>query len=446
MVLVRGLENEETYGIWALYLTIITIFESVKQGLLRNPTIKFLSLPEYQDKKGKVQSASLSINVLFSIFCMLIVILFNDVIAGWLKAPPLQPLLWYSFIFILLLIPFNHCEIILQANFRFSGLFWSYFIRQGFFFTGILILYFFFPGYFTLMNLLILQILALLLGVITLIIMSLPYLMKRFRYDGTIVKKLFHFGKFIFGTNLFSNISRSLDHFLTASLLGARGIQYVAYYNTVARINNMIDVPSLAAADVLFPKNVETLEKEGLQKVKYYFERMVGTILALIIPFSLFIFIFPELIIYVLATSEYYGAVPILQLTILFSLVRPLSYQFGSTLDAIGKPHINFWANVFFMAFNLALTYVFLKQYGGMGAAYATVINYIITFFIMIAILKKYIHVELLNILRYIFQSYKDVFRTIRRLIPGSPRSIEQGPLTLDDVPLNPPEEEKKIP
>lgn len=444
MVLVRGLENEETYGIWALYLTIITIFESVKQGLLRNPTIKFLSLPEYQEKKGHVQSASLSINLVFSIICILIVVLLNDVIAGWLKAPLLQPLLWYSFIFILLLIPFNHCEIILQANFRFSGLFWSYFLRQGFFFTGILILYFFFREHFTLMNLLVLQILALFLGVVILLIMSRPYLMKHFQYNGSIVKKLFHFGKFIFGTNLFSNISRSFDHFLTASLLGTRGIQYVAYYNTVARINNMIDVPSLAAADVLFPKNVETLEKEGMQKVKYYFERMVGTILALIIPCSLFIFIFPWFIIEVLATSAYFGAVPILQLTILFSLVRPLSYQFGSTLDAIGKPNINFWANVFFMSLNLGLTYILLKEYGGMGAAYATIINYVITFFIMIAILKKYINVELLNICRYIVISYKDVYRLLRRLFPGSSRSIEQGPLTLDDVPMNPPEEEKK--
>ncbi len=59
----------------------------------------------------------------------------------------------------------------------------------------------------------------------------------------------------------------------------------------------MIDVPSLAAADVLFPKNVETLETDGLGKVKYYLERMMGTILALIVPLSLIIFLFPKLII-----------------------------------------------------------------------------------------------------------------------------------------------------
>jgi lipopolysaccharide exporter len=56
----------------------------------------------------------------------------------------------------------------------------------------------------------------------------------------------------------------------------------------------MLDVPSLAAADVLFPKNVETLETDGLGRVKYYFERMMGTILALIVPISLVIFLLPQ--------------------------------------------------------------------------------------------------------------------------------------------------------
>jgi O-antigen/teichoic acid export membrane protein len=421
MVLVRGLKEEgnETgnYAIWALYLMIITIFETVKQGLLRNPTIKFLSMLENKDNKPAVQSASLLINIIFSVICLVLVIILNENIAQWLKAPPLSKMLLYSTFFIFLLIPFNHCEIILQANFRFSDLFWSYFIRQGFFFIGTVLLYFFLPQYFNLFNLLWLQIAALFLGVLVLFFMARTYLLKRFDFQPEMVKGLFHFGKYIFGTNLFANLARSFDHFITAALLGNAGKPYVAYYNTVARINNMVDVPSLAAADVLFPKNVQTLENEGISKVKYYFEKMVGTLLAVIIPISIFIFMFPKFIIYVLATSDYYGAVPILQLMILFSLVRPLSYQFGSTLDAIGKPNVNFWANFLFMTLQLLLTWFMLNKYGGMGAAYAAAINAVVIFFIMIAILKKYIQVELLNIFHYIWMAYGDVYRMVRKVI-----------------------------
>ncbi len=60
-------------GIWALFLAIFTLIENIKQGLLRNPMIKFLSEPEYVNNRNKVQSASLATNILFSvvIICLL---------------------------------------------------------------------------------------------------------------------------------------------------------------------------------------------------------------------------------------------------------------------------------------------------------------------------------------------------------------------------------------
>jgi hypothetical protein len=52
IILVRALLTEQN-AVWSLYLMILMIFETVKQGLLRNPTIKFLSLPQYANKKTK---------------------------------------------------------------------------------------------------------------------------------------------------------------------------------------------------------------------------------------------------------------------------------------------------------------------------------------------------------------------------------------------------------
>jgi O-antigen/teichoic acid export membrane protein len=231
------------------------------------------------------------------------------------------------------------------------------------------------------------------------------------------MRNMFHFGKYIFGTNLFSNIARSFDHFITAGILTpADGAKYVSYYNVVSRINNMIDVPSLAAADVLFPKNVHTLETDGMGKVKYYFERMMGTILALVVPLSLFIFLFPKFIIYVLTGGNgFTEAVGILQITILFSIVRPLGYQFGSTLDAIGKPQANFYVSVCLTLFNLGATYLCLYHFKGIGAAYATVAFQIVSGITMILILKKYVGVEVKMIFGYMLQAYKDVFGFARR-------------------------------
>lgn len=177
----------------------------------------------------------------------------------------------------------------------------------------------------------------------------------------------------------------------------------------------MVDIPSLAAADVLYPKNVRVLEEEGEEKVKYYFEQIAGTILAFIVPISLFIFFFPRLIIYIIAGPEYYPAVFILQLTILFSISRPLSYQFGSTLDAIGKPQVNFIVNAILMLFNLLVTWLLLKIYGGPGAAYAIVIYYTISAIVMIIVLKKHINISSSNIVRVMMNRYYEGWRAIVR-------------------------------
>lgn len=415
MLVVRGLSKNDN-GEWALFLSTLTLFETIKQGLLRNPTIKFMGLPQYAQNQKAVQTASLCINIFVTILGVLLFSGGSKIIAQYLQSPVLDVLLKWSVIFLLLLIPFNHFEIILQSKFAFSKIFWANFVRQGSFFLSIVIIYFFFPEYLNLIHLVYLQIFSLLLGTIILYVQVQPYWIKGFDWNKKIIIEMFHFGKYIFGTNLFSNISRNFDHYITANILGVDTSKFwVANYNLAARINNMMDVPSLAAADVLFPKNVTTLEESGLGKVKYYFEKMVGTILAVIVPISLFIFIFPKFVIYILADTEYYTAIPILQITILFALVRPISYQYGSTLDAIGKPAINFYTNLIFMIVNLSLTYLGLTYFGGIGAAYATVANNIIIFIIMMVVLKRYINIETKNLFKYMWETYVLIYQKIRR-------------------------------
>ncbi|QEC44874.1 oligosaccharide flippase family protein [Pseudobacter ginsenosidimutans] len=418
MVLARGLSANGSMAIWALYLTILSLFETVKQGLLRNPTIKFLGLSEYANRKAEVQSSSMVINLLFSALTLIGLVAGSGLISNLLKSPDLIPLLHWSAAFIILLVPFNHFEILLQARYHFQQIFWAYFVRQGSFFIGILILFFFAKEHFTLMNLMIMQLVSLLAGTIMLFNSAKQFMMKKFHYDKSIIVRMFHFGKYIFGTNLCSNVTRSFDHFITANTLSPlSGKQYVSYYNTVARINNMIDVPSLAAADVLFPKNVESLEEHGIGKVKYYFERMVGTILAVIIPICIFIFLFPKFIIFIIAGPNYYDAIPILQITIFMSLVKPIGYQYGSTLDAIGKPVVNFWTSAVMMVIALVTTWLCLLKWDGIGAAYATVLNSIIGGSIMYFVLKKQIQLEGRNIIRYTLQSYKDIWAFRKKLI-----------------------------
>ncbi len=277
----------------------------------------------------------------------------------------------------------------------------------------------FFKPSLTLLNLVRLQTFALLLGTVALFFPVRKYFFKSFDFEKVLMVRMLHFGKYIFGTNVFSQISRYMDQIITASLLSTNVLNYVAYYGVVSRINNMMDVPSIAVADVLFPKNVEAMATDGPTKVKYYFEKMVGNIIAVLLPVSIFIFLLPSLAIKIIAGSKYLPAIPILQTVILTSLVRPFFYQFGTTMDAINKPNVNFWVNLSMMALNLLLIALGLKFFGYMGAAYGTVVYNITAGIVLMTVLKKYVNIEAKNICFYVIQCYKDMLHIGKRFLPN---------------------------
>jgi O-antigen/teichoic acid export membrane protein len=156
----------------------------------------------------------------------------------------------------------------------------------------------------------------------------------------------------------------------------------------------------------------------GTDKVRYYFERMVGTIISILAPISILIFLIPHLFIMILAGSKYYSAVPILQTVILFSFLRPFSYQFGTTMDAIGQPRINFWVNLLTMVLNYGFMYLGLRYTGWMGAAYGTVVSAILSFLIMYTVLNRTIGIRLSETFKYVWLSYREIYDGIKKF-PG---------------------------
>lgn len=404
----------KTFAHWALFIVILSLIESSKNGLLRNPAIKFFSMPQYEKRRNEVESSSFILNLIFSVLVSAMLFILGKPLSGWLQSDALNELIPGGIVIILVGIFFSHFEMILQAKFKFAEIFKANFTRQFIFFTGVIILRLF-PNYFLLGNILLLQILGISVGTIMIYVYAGPYQEKHFRFNRGLFIHMMHFGKYTFGTNLFSQAGRSFDQTLTAVLLDpVTSKLYVSYYNVVNRINNMMDVPSLAAADVSFPKNVETVKEEGLEKVRYFFERMAGSIIAIMIPLTLVILFLPKLVLLIIGGRDYFPAASILQLALIFGWVRPVSYQFGSVMDAIGKPQLNFKVNFVFFCISLVLHIVFISSIGGLGGAIAIAILYVLMFVTMMILLKKHIGVSPLGILHSTRKAYTQFFSMIR--------------------------------
>ncbi len=86
-------------------------------------------------------------------------------------------------------------------------------------------------------------------------------------------------------------------------------------------------------------------------------------------------------------------------------------------MDAIGKPRINFLVNTLTLVINIFAIYYCIKfSSDKMGAAYGTVITYILAFIIIYFSLRKTLNIELRNILSYIRMAYIDLFKVVKKI------------------------------
>jgi lipopolysaccharide exporter len=199
---------------------------------------------------------------------------------------------------------------------------------------------------------------------------------------------------------LFAN----LDQLITARFLNPAA---VASYNAASRINGLVDIPSYAASEVIFPKISKASAEEGMDKVKYLYEKMVAVLLSFTTPAALFIILFPKLVITLIAGKEYLDAAPILQLYMITGILRPMQNQAANLLNSIGKPGLCLVINAISLAANLVINYVCLKQFGFYGTAIGTLITCLLGSTAWYFIMKKQISARLKNIILYMLDFYK---------------------------------------
>ncbi|MEM1322244.1 MAG: flippase [Bacteroidota bacterium] len=416
--LLRGLSMDD-YGTYVLFLAITAFIEVGRNGLLQNALVKFLSTCE-PEETGRIATASISISLGLTLICILILLLFGELFGRMLNAPGLGLLLRIYCITTLILIPFHQFNFIQQANLDFSGIFWSNFINKGLFFAFLAIL-FFFSYEFSLVYIVTFQAFAALMGAFATCWIGRKYLHFSWTIDWSWVKTLFNYGRFIFGTNLNAMIHKKIDTLMLGNLLGpaASGI-----YDLAIRITNLVEVPTFSVASIVFPQSARRMETDGKEAIRYLYERSVGLILAIILPFLAFVFIFAKYIILLLASDKGADAVQVLQVTIFFGLFIPYAVQFGTVLDSIGKPKLNFRFTLVGATLNIVCNYIFITRFGVMGAAYGTLTTYAIIFVATQIVLNRLIGVKPQNALVYMLHFYtKEIpkgLQTIRQKLMAS--------------------------
>ncbi|MEN7551581.1 flippase [Rapidithrix thailandica] len=408
-LLVRSLEKE-TMGVWVLFTMVTAIVDQVRNGFIRNPLIKLFITASKQEQKI-VESASLLLNVLLSITIAGLLYMGAGGLSSIWKAPALPQLFQIYIGTSLAMVCFSHLEAMQHVHMSFKGASFSHFVQKGTFFIYVL---YCFLGKETieLSTLAYAQLVSIVLGSLVSWLFAHPYLSYSFRVQSTWLKQLFHYGKYTFGTNIGSMFMRNIDGWMLGGLLSPAA---VPIYNTAIRITNLFEVPTTSLANVAFPKAVEKIKQEGLSAAKTMYEKSVGYILAMVLPFVLISSLFAKQIILLTAGREYLEAVPILQVTLFTGLVIPFNRQFGVILDAIGKARVNMLFVLGDALVNTALNYYLIGQWGILGAALATLSTFTLSWMIRQVYLQKYLKINILNCMRYGRECYRFALKLLQQ-------------------------------
>ncbi|UAY51326.1 oligosaccharide flippase family protein [Ferruginibacter albus] len=422
MLLARRALTVEENGVWGLFLTVTAFIDTIRQGLIKNSLVKFINYSESHEHTD-VLSAAFYLNAVITIVIAVLLFFFNVQIATWLKMPGLAPMMHTYEIGLLLLIPFMHFESIIYGKLLYKGLFWTYLVRQGVPLLLIAILYYS-NNHITLNLLVWLFNLGILFSAIVAYFTVKSSLSHSLVYSKKWVSKIWHFGKFAFGTGLSNMAFRNADQFLLSSILGNKILN--AYQNMALRIINLADTPSQVLADILFPKSSKSDTSNNPERIKYYYEKTVGATLSFVLPAVIFIILFPKLFLAVLCGSKYYGAAPYLQLASISVVFLAFIKYYGVIIDSTGKPAVNCLTTTIIALIQIGLCIFFIKNFALMGAAYALLITHVIGFIMTQYILRRSFNINFLNCFKYAFDFYPELFKIVLEKIGFKPKLVKQ--------------------
>jgi len=425
--------SKADFGVWVWFLALTSILEVSLVGLNMNAVVKFSSTAKDKNEYRSIQTASLSLNITLTILAA--IVLFG--ISMLLEANPLflgknldmthlPYMLRVYCATIIMLIPFYHFNYMSQANLDFKGVFWSGFVRKGLFFLVVLsFLFLNDPQSITLLP--VIQLGAAILASVIAFSFGKKYFAFGGKLDMKWVHTIFHYSKYTFGTNLSTMLYKTIDKFMLGGMISEVAI---AIYQAAISITNLVEVPATSVANVVFPQGARNSEKTGEERKKSLcdlYEKSVGAILAILVPFIAVVFIVPELPLWIIAGQKYLDAAPILRITILYGLFLPFAIQFGTVLDSMGKPKVNFYFTMASAVLNIFFNYIFIKNFGTIGAAYGTLCTYFVAFICFQFMLNNILGVKMYRPFQYIPGFYRQAFDIAKGFIGKKDVSAKTG-------------------
>lgn len=402
VLLIVRMISKEVIGVWVLYTTVTAIIEMVRAGFIRNPLIITLINHTSLQEKNEVIGTSFALHILLAGILSVVLLGTSAFFETFWHADGLASLFYIYALQNLLLIGFFHAEYLQTALMKFDAVFYCNLIRQGV--PSLYILICFLAGIpVSLTSIAVAQIAGVVVGGIAGYLFLNRDFVVNLTFKSFMLRKLFNFGKYTLGTNISSTVLRSTDSWMLGRLVSPAA---VAIYSPALKLANIFEVPTLSISNFIFPQIATKMKQNGPDAVKELYLKSVSLILALTVPIMAPLFFFPDFFVGHIFGPDYLDASPILQVTVMYSLIVPFNRQYGTTMDALNKPKLNFYLLLMATILNGALNYFMLQWFGIIGCAYATLFSFAILFVLNQVVMYRMFNVNTLHVFPYIINWY----------------------------------------
>lgn len=193
----------------------------------------------------------------------------------------------------------------------------------------------------------------------------------RFNLDLDKVKKLFGFGKWVFGSSILIFLFTQGDDFFVGKLLGATAL---GFYQMAYRVSSMPTTEiTHVISNVTYPAYSRI--QDNLPRLRNAYLKTLKLTAFLSFPIAgLILSLAPDLTIVILG-EKWIPMVPSMQVLVLYGLIRSVAATAGPVFYSLGKPGIDTKNQFLQVILLMALIYPLTSKWGLLGTSFAVVFS-----------------------------------------------------------------------
>jgi PST family polysaccharide transporter len=212
---------------------------------------------------------------------------------------------------------------------------------------------------------------------------------KKHQYQKAVNKQslnsLFHKGKWLLFSGVAAALYLKIDQVMLASFHGA---EQVAFYAAASKLSEFWYVFPILIANVFNPKLLQ-LKQKNVEQYKAFLLTILSTMVAAALIVSLVMFTFSTTIITFIYGENYQASAAILNIHIFATLFIFQRAILSKWLIAEGHYKFSLFSHGAGAISNIILNYLLIPEFGGIGAAWATLFSYMIASFLSLSLTKQ---------------------------------------------------------